>query len=65
MQELKRHVNTMINHYLGMEMTERKKLVYYGILQHHLKTCADAACFCKKADVFDVTKNKKTEVDLE
>lgn len=55
----------MINHYLSIEMTERKRLNYYGILQYHLKTCTDISCFCKKKDVFDATKNKKTDIDLE
>lgn len=65
MEELRLHVNTMINHYLSMEMSKRKKLNFHGILRYHLKTCHDISCFCKRGEVFDVTKNKKTEINLE
>ena len=54
----------MINHFLAIEMSKRKRLIFHGILRFHLKTCVDITCFCKKGEVFDVTKNKKAEINL-
>lgn len=64
-KELKLHVNLIIHHYLCVEMRKAKRLNYHGLLRYHLKTCTDIGCFCKKGEVFDATKNKKTEIDLE
>jgi hypothetical protein len=62
-EELKLTSNILINHYVGMEMSDRKKINYLGILKYHLNTCTDPSCFCKKKSIYDVVKNKFIDIN--
>lgn len=57
-KDLKVTTTIILSHYISMEMNERKKMNYHGIIANHLNTCEDPSCFCKKKTIFDVTKNK-------
>lgn len=59
---MKISMNTILNHYMGMEMTDSKRLNYIGLLRFHMTMCVDSNCFCKKNSIFDIYKNKMIEL---
>ena len=58
-------VNIMLNQYVVMEVSEEKRVTYYGLLKYHLNNCKDPSCFCKRKSAFDISKNKMVDVNHE